>query len=253
MPSSELVQSLSRGLSILERIAGSEGGLTLAQVGGEVGLKGPTAHNLLRTLAAHGFVEKVARPTRYRLGPAATRLTERQRQRLIVQRVEAALMRLHASHPRARFSFAEAVGGEVVVTARVSPELPGQLQRDTQQSMSPYTSASALLCQAMWPAEMRAAYRRRYPFSEYGSHAWPTLAAVDEAIDGYRRRRCADPKAGDDSVRLATAVCDGDGRFVGALGAYLPSPDAAVGTVRSIRRDLIDAAAAIGAGAAGDD
>src|SRR6478609_12221628 len=50
------VQSLTRGLSILECLAGSEGGLTLTDIGHRVALPPSTTHRLLATLEKMGYV-----------------------------------------------------------------------------------------------------------------------------------------------------------------------------------------------------
>ena len=55
-PASGQVQSLTRGLSILEALAAAEGGLTLTDVANRVGLAPSTAHRLLSTLEKMGYV-----------------------------------------------------------------------------------------------------------------------------------------------------------------------------------------------------
>ncbi len=49
------VQSLSRALTLLERIAMSEAGITLSDLAQAVGLAASTTHRLLNTLEQHGF------------------------------------------------------------------------------------------------------------------------------------------------------------------------------------------------------
>ena len=50
------VQSLTRGLSLLEKLAESEGGITLTEISSRADLPPSTAHRLLNTLADMGFV-----------------------------------------------------------------------------------------------------------------------------------------------------------------------------------------------------
>src|SRR6266581_5767960 len=50
------VQSLTRGLSILEALAETEGGLTLTDLAHRVQLPASTAHRLLSTLQRMGYV-----------------------------------------------------------------------------------------------------------------------------------------------------------------------------------------------------
>ena len=222
MPASELVQSLSRGLTMLEHIAASDDGLMLTQICEALQLKAPTAHNLLRTLLAHGFVEKATSPTRYRLGPATARLADQHRERALLRQVETAILALQSRFPAGRFNFIESIGGEAVTTLRLTPELPGRVQRGPMQSMAPYTTASALIYQALWPAEVRAAYRRRYPFAEYGRHRWTSLDELDAFLDRVRRLGYAAPTFHDDRhYRVAVPVFGSGRRFVGVIGASL--------------------------------
>ena len=50
------VQSLTRGLTLLEKLAETEGGITLTEISHRVSLPPSTAHRLLNTLADMGFV-----------------------------------------------------------------------------------------------------------------------------------------------------------------------------------------------------
>ena len=57
------VQSVTRGLEILERAAAAESGLTLAELAAALGVSRPTAFNLAKTLVVRGYLEKVSRFT----------------------------------------------------------------------------------------------------------------------------------------------------------------------------------------------
>ncbi len=62
-----LVQSVGRALDILEELGQAEGRFGVTELARKLSLKVPTVHNLLRTLAARGYVVK-DRDQRYRLG-----------------------------------------------------------------------------------------------------------------------------------------------------------------------------------------
>ncbi|ETS31368.1 transcriptional repressor IclR [Photorhabdus temperata] len=53
------VQSLSRGLNLLESISESPGGIALTDLAQQAGLPNSTTHRLLTTLQQHGFVRQV--------------------------------------------------------------------------------------------------------------------------------------------------------------------------------------------------
>jgi DNA-binding IclR family transcriptional regulator len=62
-------QSLDRAIALLQLLAsGGNDGLRLVDLQQQSGLSKPTAHRILDTLRAHGFVEQVSATRRYRLG-----------------------------------------------------------------------------------------------------------------------------------------------------------------------------------------
>ena len=62
------VQSLTRGLSLLEALARAEGGLTLTDVAQRVQLAPSTAHRLLSTLEKMGYVYQAGDLGRWYVG-----------------------------------------------------------------------------------------------------------------------------------------------------------------------------------------
>ncbi|MFW5857046.1 MAG: helix-turn-helix domain-containing protein, partial [Planctomycetota bacterium] len=104
MPRGDLVQSVGKALDLLE-LLGDAGELRLADLCERTGLKSPTAHNLVRTLASRGFVEK--RPGgRYRVGPAVAALAERGRERGFQAAVRDTLRDLGHALPATTLTFA---------------------------------------------------------------------------------------------------------------------------------------------------
>lgn len=65
-----------KALGLLEALATTERGRSLAELAVEMGLPKPTAHRLLKTLSIAGYASK-ADPGFYRAGPALDRLTSR--------------------------------------------------------------------------------------------------------------------------------------------------------------------------------
>ena len=65
-----MIQSVERALQILELLDGGEalGGMELSRL---TGLKQPTVHNFLKTLAACGYIEQVESASKYRLAERA--------------------------------------------------------------------------------------------------------------------------------------------------------------------------------------
>jgi IclR family transcriptional regulator, acetate operon repressor len=62
------VQSLARGLNVLQQLAESVGGLTLTEVAARVDLPNSTTHRLLTTLEQNGFVHQDTQLRRWQIG-----------------------------------------------------------------------------------------------------------------------------------------------------------------------------------------
>ena len=240
MPGTSLVQSLSRGLDILQAVAVSERGLRLGEMAKNLGLKAPTVHNLARTLVAKGFLDQSAEGSRYVLGHAVGDLAAAQANREILQRGAVVVRDLFAQLEGATITFAEASGAEIVVRLRMSPERPGVLEEPLGRTFQPYSNASGLVFQAYCSAEDRAAIRRRYPFTEYGVHLWRTVARLEAFLQTVREQGYAAPRfEGRNLLPVAAPIMNSAGSFFGTIGASAPAP---AGTdVAAIDQELIRA------------
>lgn len=216
------MQSLSRGLAILDRVAASERGLTLVELCDELALKPPTAHNLARTLLANGFLEKTGRPVRYRLGRGCLDLAAAYASRTLLERAGRSVQELAGRFPAVTFTYSEPVAGEVRVFLRVSPERPGVVSRPGGRPMSPYGTASSLLCQAYWTDEERSAYQQRHPFWEEGAALWGNEERLGSLLAEIRQAGVAEPAfEGNDAHLLAVPVFDRHDHLAGCLGARM--------------------------------
>jgi DNA-binding IclR family transcriptional regulator len=224
MPKSDLVQSLSRGLEIIRTVAGSDDGLTLAQLSESLGVKAPTAHNLARTLVAHNFLEKSTRPTRYRIGAALGELYAARLERALVREAVPVVASLYRDLAGATVTFCEDVGGQVVTRLRMSPDRGGVLERPRERMMHPYGAAASLVFQAYWPADRREAFRRRFPFWEYGAHLWGDEDRLEEMLKVIRRHGLAVPEGLGNKGLLAAGPVMGPGEeLLGTLGVSFPA------------------------------
>ena len=243
MPRSQLVQSLTRGLTILEQIARSESGLSLQELSRRVGLKPTTVHNLVRTLVSQGFVEKVPRPVRYRVGSAVEDLAGLRKSGLLLGRVPAAMTDLFNVLGDATTVFAQVVGGDIRKVMRIIRERPGILEHPQDVSLHPYVSASALLFQSLWMEEERVAYRKRYPFWEYGAHAWGTEERFDAEMEATRLRGFAFVDIEKTGVyTMASPITGAGGQVLAAIGATIPLETADEPRRRQLNIEVIKAA-----------
>jgi DNA-binding IclR family transcriptional regulator len=225
---STLVQSLLRGLEILSLLSLAEDGLTVRELGEELGLKQPTVYKLLQTLVAAGYAEKTQRPVRYRLGAGAYRLVAQHEQRLLLQQAAETVERLFEEfrEERATVVLTEALAGEVEVVLRMSPERPGVLERPRGRVMSPYGSACSLAFQALWTERERREYQRRHPFWEEGVALWGTPEALEEQLQAIRVQGYATPGIKSRQVPLvAVPVYGRHQQLVAVLGVSLPEAE----------------------------
>lgn len=230
MPHGELVQSLLRAIDVIELVAQSERGLSLGEVCNALGLKQPTAHNLIRTLIARDFVEKTSSPVRYRLGTAVSRLAEERQHHALVrhasiimndlfERIRALMPPKLGPQEEATISFHQFIGTEVVMMLRLRMQRPGVLERP-KHPMSPYQSAAALAYQAMWSPEELEVYRRSHPFLDQGAPIWKSQEKLDTFLHRAQELGYVMPPiypAG--QFRVAVPVYGEGHRLSGVLGA----------------------------------
>jgi IclR family acetate operon transcriptional repressor len=207
---------------LLELLPAAENGLTLQQLSQELDLRPTTVHNLVRTLEARGYVSKLTKPTRYTLGPSVLDLAQQYLGRELQRRAAKAVSAVFAHFSNGRATYAECVGGEVILKLRMTPERPGLLERPWNSVMLPYVSASALVFQAFWTETQRRTHQKRYPFAEYGAHLWHTEDRLDAFLADVRARGYAAPPPDPSGlVRVAVPVFFSGHEIVGALGAAM--------------------------------
>ncbi len=172
MPSSELVQSVIRALDMLSAVAASPNGLRLNDVAQATGVKVTTAHNLLRTLAARGYVYKEDNGC-YCLGSAVYELAQRNDRQAMVVRAAAALPRVAELLPEAVLTFSCLTPDAARCILRMSPDRPMEVQRPLELVFHPYISATAICLQATAPNALQ--YEHQWRFEECGVGCWKNL------------------------------------------------------------------------------
>ena len=174
MANSDLVQSLLRGLDLIELLAARPEGAHLNDLAEAAGLKKPTAHNLLRTLAARGFAARDD-AGRYVVGPALAAAAENAKRSDRVKLAETALLDLAGRFGGHVVTVATLTPTAVSCELRTSPDMPGVVQHPAGRDFMPYSSVSAIVLQAANPQEARP-LETLYPFEEYGVGIWGDAA-----------------------------------------------------------------------------
>lgn len=218
MPQSQTVQSLHRGLDLLECVASAPDGLTGKELSDRTRLKNTTLFNLARTLVERGYLQKSrTRPVVYTMGVALEDLcsgnvsTSR-------EAMDNTLLRLAKEHPKWRFITAEAHGVEVKIGHVIEPTRPETILHDTRKWMPPYTSASSLCHIAFWPQERVRSLRQSYPFAMYGVGLWGSEEKLEAAIAGFRQAGAVDIH-NLSPVRLAAPLFNRSNQLVATIGA----------------------------------
>ena len=188
MANSDLVQSLLRGLDLVEMLADHPEGLHLNDIAAKSGLKKPTAHNLLRTLCARGFAAR-DEAGRYTVGSALCAAADKTRHSERAKLAESALLELARSFPEHVLTLAALKDSAVKCVMRVSPDLPGVVQHPENREFMPYSSVSAIVLQAANP---QAAHRMEqlYPFDEYGAGLWGTWESFTAELQQVAHDGC---------------------------------------------------------------
>ena len=170
MPHSELVQSLLRGLDILKHISARPDGMRLNELTAVTGLKKPTLHNLLRTLAAKGFVYK-DNMNRFNIGQALYEIAGTGTLARRQMKAQSIFSTLADDLPGCTITLSAISMDSVRCLLRISPDAPGELQRPAERCFTPYVMVSAIVLQAAYPKEA-ARLEENYPFEEYGIGMW---------------------------------------------------------------------------------
>ena len=187
MPGSELVQSLLRGLELLQIAAAVPEGLTAAEIAEKAKLQKSTAYNLLRTLCAKGFLEKTS-GNRFRPGIALTALVSGGKHAAVLERAAGALQFMQQQFPNDVLIFTELENGVAKVKLRCSPDCPGELQWWANRHFPPYISVTAMALQAANPNQNEL-IEQRYPFEEYGETIWGSKEIYQKELSVIVRQK----------------------------------------------------------------
>lgn len=224
MKTTALVQSLDRGLELLEAVAAHPAGLTLAELAEFLEVSQPAAFNLASTLANRGYLVKTPRPVRYRLGRTVMDLTRSYLASGGEETREQALLELGTRIKRGAVVIVEVHAGSFMYTMRLDAARPRMLQRGMQHIPAPYHMATPLCLMAYLDADARAAVEAVYPFHELARRLWESEAQLDEFLRGVRESGhvlITEPGP----WRTAAPILNAAGEVIAALGMSTPAAD----------------------------
>ncbi|MEZ0295238.1 MAG: IclR family transcriptional regulator [Candidatus Methylacidiphilales bacterium] len=251
------VQSLARGLTILELVSKAPEGLSLQEVADALDVAVPTAFNLTATLIAPGWLEKTARPVRYRLGQKLRELAAAHEESTgegagpTRTMCRAAMISVRERLPGANVLMCQAVGSELLAILRIEGSRQDVIQEPRAPVRVPYSTATSLCFLAFANTQERHDFQMRNPFSLYGAGLWGTEAKLEEFLAASRRQGYAVPEL-NSPIRAAAPIYGRNNILWGCIGASLngdkacltDDPDASPETVKLRIVEAVRAAAA---------
>lgn len=218
-PSGTQIQSLQRGMRILELVSQSADGLALPELARRMDLGKTTVHNLARTLLLSGYLVQRRDPLRYVGGPALFALAGRQRLHALHERAAPVLSALSEEFDGLPALLVEAAGTEVRVVLRAIGGRPGGVERPLDRFSPPYANATSLLFIAFWNEEERRAFEVRYPFWEFAAHLWADEAELENRLKEVRTQGYAAVEQGQGrAFPVAFPIFSERGELLAAIG-----------------------------------
>lgn len=227
MKTASTVQSLDRGLELLEAVAARADGMTLAAMAEFLEVSQPAVFNLANTLVARGYLSKSMKPVRYRLGRTVMDLTRSYLASGSQESRGSAMQALARELALGRGSvvWGEHLAGSFVFSMRVEG-VPPLLQRSLQRIANPYSMATPLCLMAFLDTEARGLVEQVYPFWELGGDRWSGTVEFERFLAKAREEGFVFLDM-HNNFRTAAPVFDAAGNVVGALGLNYPQSDSA--------------------------
>lgn len=182
------VQSLSRGLRLLEQLARVPDGVSLSELAQRVGMAASTAHRMLRTLRGHGFVEVSDRTGLWRVGVRALEVGAAfLHGRDLVALARPALERL-AELTGETSNLAVLSDHEAVYLSQVESSHPIRALARVGTRVPLNCSGVGLALLAAMPVAERRLHTRRELLLRYTEHSLDSPGRLDDALAETLRR-----------------------------------------------------------------
>lgn len=166
------VQSLQRGLAILDALANSHEGQSLKSLARVTGCSSAATFHLAQTLVAAGYVQRLEDPARYALGNKLHLLTQSQRQDRLGQVIDHQMRLLRSQLPEASIYFSQFIAGQVMVRTQLATRTQNLIQHEVNAVLPPYISAAAVIHLAYWTDDQVQTYLQAYSYDAYGRILW---------------------------------------------------------------------------------
>jgi len=241
------VQSLDRGLDLLERLAAAPGGLSLTELGRAAGLAPSTAHRLLRSLATRRFARQDPETGRWTVGVTAFAVGSAFTAGRDWLSTARAAMRDLVERAGETANLAVADGPEAVYLSQVECDQPMRAFARPGSRVPLHCSAVGKALVAARPAAERRRWAAGGGFARITAKTLTDPPAVAADLEGTRRRGFAvDDEEHAVGLRcVAAPVFDAEGRAVAALSLSGPAARISDARLETLGRLVQEAAAAV--------
>ncbi len=218
------IQSIERAFAILEEVARSRDGVTLAELSKRLGLHTSTVFHLVQTMVARGYVRQMREGRRYRIGRPLFALAAAARDEIELISLATPVLEHLSAVTGETGHFGVWSGGSVVVLAKT----PGAGAFQMASSVGPLrpaycTGLGKALLAALAPSQLEH-YLATTELRPLSPHTTVEPERLRRQLEEVRRDGIAfDDGEFDPEVRcVAVPVRDFTGRVAGALGISGP-------------------------------
>lgn len=243
MANSDLVGAVVKAMALVKLVASSPDGMRHNELAEAANLKKVTSFNLVRTLIAGGFLEKI--DGKLYIGNEISHLSLHRFHTAFFRRAEEVLLHLDKRFPRATVIFAVPGKYGMEQTHRIAFDHPGVIQRLNSEALPPYASAAGLLGLAFIRDEdVLMRIEENFPFAVNGIPLWSSRKKLENFLAKCRREMIAvSPFDADIFRRVSVPVFDQKGNFVAVFGVSCPVRDFSGREFDVVKKVLAESAA----------
>jgi IclR family KDG regulon transcriptional repressor len=238
------VQSIGRAFAILEEIARSRDGVSLAELSKRVGLHNSTTFHLVKTMVTLGYVRQLKDSKRYRVGRPLFALAASSLDDVEMVSMATPILEDLSRETGESGHFAVRMGDSVVVIARTSGSGAFQLTDRVGVIRPAHATALGKIVLAALRPEQLERYLARAELKPHTPKSIVEVGALRQEIEEVRRANIAyDDGEFDAELRcVAVPVRDFTGQVIGAIGISGPIWRLSLQVLQS-RAKLVQAAA----------
>jgi len=219
-----MIQSLQRGLAILEIVAKNGHGLTMAEVSREIGLHPSTTFHLLRTLTTLGYLGQDETTKHYHIGSKILHLAVSAWTESQLLKIAAPLLAELARETGETSHLAILERGEVIVISKIDGSGPVRLTDRVGYPRPAHCTAIGKVLLAHLPDAERSTFLQTSQLRPLTAKTITAAAILEQELERVRRQEYAfDDEEFAQGIRcLAAPVRNFTGEVVAAMGISGP-------------------------------